>query len=133
MNYAEDLARNIMYMRPRLRHAMMRLFGKKVDVRVYYMEDDTDFSVIGGFVKTDDGDDAVKLLQKHGTVIYAAGLFDDDPDRLMCLGKEDGSEEYRIAFHGGFKAFCENYDINRGAGSFEEQFAKFREEHPDGV
>lgn len=63
-----------------------------------------DFSVLGDWGITDENI-GIKFEQKHGTVIYAASIVDGDEDALMCLGAEDGSNEFRVAFYEPFKAF----------------------------
>ena len=63
-----------------------------------------DFSVLGDWDVYGE-DIGMKFEPKHGTVIYAAGIYEDDEDALMCLGAEDGSNEFRVAFYEPFRAF----------------------------
>lgn len=48
---------------------------------------------------------AITFRPSHGTVCYVDEIQEDDPDTLWCFGAEPESNEYRIAFHKGFRDF----------------------------
>lgn len=47
----------------------------------------------------------VRFERKHGTVLYVAGVVENDENALMCFGVEDGKTEGRIAFYKDFGKF----------------------------
>ena len=73
--------------------------------RVIKIIRDVDFSILkDGEI---DDNDMVKMMfePKHGTVIYIAGMFEDNEDALLCMGAEDGSTEFKVAFYRHFREF----------------------------
>lgn len=81
----------------------MRIIKTIENVDFFVLDDSDDWDV------TDENIN-IKLEPKHGIVIYIAGMIDGDEDSLMCLGAEDGSNEFRIAFYEPFKAFSTMWD-----------------------
>lgn len=45
----------------------------------------------------------IRFKKKHGTVIYLAGMFEDEDD-LACMGSEDG-KNFRMAVYKPFLEF----------------------------
>lgn len=61
---------------------------------------DVDFAVLNEQPEFDDEGNAImRLIDKHGTVVYIAGLVENNPDAIMPFGAEDGSNDYRVAFY----------------------------------
>ena len=62
---------------------------------------DVDFAVLNDQQPEydDEGNAIVRLIDKHGTVVYIAGLVENNPDAIMTFGAEDGSNDYRVAFY----------------------------------
>ena len=57
---------------------------------------DVDFSVLkSGEI---DNHDMCKLMfePKHGTVVYVAGMVENNEDDLLCMGAEEGSIEFNV-------------------------------------
>lgn len=79
-------------------------------MRVIKIIRDTEFAPFINIART--GDDTYSLPTKavKGTVIYVAGIIEEDEDALMCLGAVENSYEYSIAFHKGFKTFEEGWN-----------------------
>ena len=78
-------------------------------MRIIKSIENVDFSVLDDWDVTDENIN-MKFEPKHGTVIYVAGMIDGDEDSLMCLGAEDGSNEFRVAFYEPFKTFNTMWD-----------------------
>ncbi|MBQ2392085.1 MAG: hypothetical protein II306_10030 [Clostridia bacterium] len=73
--------------------------------RVIKIIRDVDFSILkDGEI---DDNDMVKMMfePKHGTVIYIAGMFEDNEDCLLCMGAEDGSTKFKVAYYEHFREF----------------------------
>lgn len=70
---------------------------------------DVDFSVLkNGEI---DNHDMVTMMfePKHGTIIYVAGMFKDNEDALFCMGAEEGSTEFKMAFYEHFREFQKDW------------------------
>ena len=78
-------------------------------MRIIKSIENVDFFVLDDLDVTDENIN-MKLEPKHGIVIYVAGMIDGDEDSLVCLGAEDGSNEFRVAFYEPFKAFNAMWD-----------------------
>jgi len=82
-------------------------------VRIIKLIPDVDFDVLRKDNPFEIDEEKIRLsfTHKHGYVMYAAGLFEDDEDMLMCLGSED-CKHWRWACYDGFRDF-ENgwYDL----------------------
>lgn len=77
--------------------------------RVIKIIRDVDFSVLkSGEI---DNHDMCKLMfePKHGTVIYVAGMVENNEDDLLCMGAEEGSTEFKIAYYEHFRKFQKDW------------------------
>ena len=81
----------------------------EMGMRIIKVIEDVDFCFLGDWDMTDENL-IMKFEPKHGIVIYVAGMVDGDEDSLVCLGAEDGSNEFRVAFYEPFKAFNTMWD-----------------------
>ena len=78
-------------------------------MRIIKSIENVDFFVLGDWDVTDENIN-MKLEPKHGIVIYVAGMIDGDEDSLVCLGAEDGSNDFSGALYETFKAFNTMWD-----------------------
>lgn len=65
--------------------------------RIIKAIEDVDFGVVGDYDITY-GECKFKCNQKHGTVIYVAGLVEENENILMCLGAEKGKDKEHLDF-----------------------------------
>lgn len=74
--------------------------------RIIKVIEDVDFSTIGDYDITY-GECKVKCEQKHGTIIYVAGLVEENENILMCLGAEPNEEKlnFQVALYSPFLEF----------------------------
>lgn len=74
--------------------------------RIIKVIEDADFSTIGDYDITY-GECKVKCEQKHGTIIYVAGLVEENENVLMCLGAESNEEKliFQVALYPPFLEF----------------------------
>lgn len=81
--------------------------SKKIDFgqRVIKIIRDVDFKAIDNYDLSDSDDITIGFQPKHGTVIYIAGLCEGDEDDLLCMGAEDGTMEFQVAFYPDFLEF----------------------------
>lgn len=77
----------------------------KAGQRIIKLIEDTDFHRWENGTITEQDEIAVRFIPEHGTVIYVAGVFEDDDDALICMGAKEGETEFRVAVHDGFRAF----------------------------
>ena len=78
-------------------------------MRIIKSIENVDFFVLDDWDVTDENIN-IKFEPKHGIVIYVAGMIEGDEDSLVCLGAEDGSNEFRVAFYELFKVFNAMWD-----------------------
>lgn len=78
-------------------------------MRIIKSIENVDFFVLDDWDVTDENIN-MKLKPKHGIVIYVAGMIDGEEDLLVCLGAEDGSNEFRVAFYEPFKSVNTMWD-----------------------
>lgn len=87
-------------MKARISKAKEFDFGKRVIKAIR----DVDFSVMDGY--DFDGDNVrIRYKPQHGTVVYIAGAVEGDEDSLICMGANDGSTEFKMAFYPDFLEF----------------------------
>jgi len=82
-------------------------------MRVIKLIPDVDFAVLAKEdpFEIDEEEMAFRFIPKHGYVMYAAGLYEDDEDALMCLGSED-CKHWGWACYDGFRDFQNGwYDL----------------------
>ena len=74
--------------------------------RIIKVIENVDFAVIGDYDVTYE-ECKVKCEQKHGTIIYVAGLVEENENTLMCLGAETGKEQldFQVALYPPFLEF----------------------------
>ena len=77
--------------------------------RIIKVIENVDFAFLGDWDVTDENI-VMKFDPKHGTVIYVAGMIEGDPNSLMSLGAETGSNDFRVAFYEPFKEFNKMWD-----------------------
>ena len=78
-------------------------------MRIIKSIENVDFFVLDDWDVNDENIN-MKFEPKHGIVIYVAGMIEGEEDSLMCLGAENGSNEFRVAFYEPFKAFNTMWD-----------------------
>ena len=82
----------------------MRIIKLIPDVDFYVLRKDNPFEI-------DEEKMRFSFERKHGYVMYAAGLCEDDEDALMCWGSED-CKHWRCACYVGFRDFQNGwYDL----------------------
>lgn len=67
----------------------------------------------------------IHFHKKHGTVIYLAGMFEDEDD-LVCMGSEDG-KNFRIAVYKPFLEFEKGWYLLNGKPEKAKDIEKARE------
>lgn len=95
---------------------MQRIIKIIRDVDFGVLKDSTDITDLYFTSKTFSPSDSVEIEieTKHGTVIYVAGMVEGSEDSIICMGAEEGSHEYKIAFYKDYLKFKEKWNELNG-------------------